>query len=99
MGVIRHFLRLYRAMSTSVVEAFCFSNPLINAGLHLLCLPFILELTRLGIKMEAMIERDDDLKGASEWLLTVGAAGVHIQGAERVPNIHSDGIGTSWRNS
>ena len=72
-------------MSTSVVEAFGFSNPLINAGLHLLCLPFVLELTRLGIKMEGMIERDGDLKGASEWLLGVGAAGVHIQGAEHVP--------------
>ncbi len=79
------YWRLFRSMSTSVVEAFCFSNPLINAGLHLLCLPFVLELTRLGIKMEAMIERDGDLKGASEWLLTVGAAGVHIQGAEHVP--------------
>ena len=31
---MNRFLRLYRAMSASVVEAFCFSNPLVNAILH-----------------------------------------------------------------
>ena len=79
------FLRLYHAMSTSVVEAFCFRNPLVNAALHIACAPFVLELTRLGLKMEGMIARDGDLKGASEWLLEIGAAGVHIQGAENIP--------------
>jgi len=79
------FLRLYRAMSTSVVEAFCFSNPVINAALHVVCAPFVLELTRLGMKMEGMIARDGDLKGASEWLVDIGSKGIRIQGAENVP--------------
>ena len=60
-------------MSTSVVDAFCSSNPLIKAALHIACAPFILELTRLGIKMDGMIARDGHLKGASEWLLEIGA--------------------------
>ena len=34
------FWRLYRAMSASVVEAFCFSHPVLNAILHILCAPF-----------------------------------------------------------
>ena len=79
------FLRLYRAMSTSVVDAFCFHNPLINAGLHIACAPFALELTRLSLKMEGMIARDGHLKGASEWLLDIGAKAIQVQGAEHVP--------------
>ena len=78
-------LHLYRAMSTSVVDAFCFNNPLINAILHIACAPFVLELTRLGLKMERMIARDGDLKGASEWLVDIGAKGIHIHGADNVP--------------
>lgn len=85
MSAIPRYFRLYRAMSSSVVEAFCFSNPLVKAALHIACLPFVLELTRLGMKMEGMIARDGDLKGASEWLLEIGAAGIHIHGAENVP--------------
>ena len=42
---VMQFLRLYRAMSASVVEAFCCGNPLINATLHIACAPFVLELT------------------------------------------------------
>lgn len=83
--VTRSFLRLYRAMSTSVVDAFCFSNPIINAALHILCAPFVLKLTRLGSKMERMIARDGQLKGASEWLLRIGAEGIYSHGAENVP--------------
>lgn len=79
------FIRLYRAMSRSLVGAFCFGNPLINAGLHLLCAPFALELTRLSRKMEAMIARDGDLKGACRWLLRIGARGVRIHDAENIP--------------
>ncbi len=79
------FLRLYRAMSLSVVEAFCFKNPLINVALHVVCAPFVLELTRLGLKMEGMIARDGDLKGASEWLVGIGSKGLHVHGADHVP--------------
>ena len=79
------FFNLYRAMSTSVVDAFCCSNPILKAALHILCAPFALELTRLGLKMEGMIARDGHLKGASEWLVQIGSAGIHIQGAENVP--------------
>ena len=50
-----NFPHLYRAISTSAVEAFRVTNPLINIILHLLCLPSVLELTRLGIKMEGII--------------------------------------------
>ena len=78
-------LHLYRAMSTSLVDAFCCDHPLLRALLHLLCLPFALELTRLGLKMEAMIARDGDLNGACQWLLSIGAARVHIHGAENIP--------------
>ncbi len=84
MFVLR-FAHLYRAMSTSVVDAFCFSNPLLRALLHIVCAPFILELTRLALKMEGIIARDGDLKGACEWLLSIGAAGIHIHGALNVP--------------
>ena len=83
--LMRAFLRLYRAMSGSVVEAFCFGNPLVKGMLHVLCLPFALELTRLGIKMEGMIERDGNLKGASEWLVGIASASVRVQGVENVP--------------
>ena len=79
------FWRLYRAMSTSVVDAFCFGNRLINLLLHMLCLPFVLELTRLGIKMEAMIARDGHLKGASEWLVSIASNGIRIHGAANIP--------------
>ena len=72
-------------MSTSVVDAFCCANPLLNAALHIACAPFVLELTRLGLKMESMIARDGDLKGACEWLLSVGAAGIHVYDADNVP--------------
>ncbi|MCY4537146.1 MAG: 1-acyl-sn-glycerol-3-phosphate acyltransferase [Chloroflexi bacterium] len=72
-------------MSASVVEAFCFTRPALNAILHILCAPFILELTRLGIKMEAMIARDGHLRGASKWLVDIAARAIHIQGAENVP--------------
>ena len=82
---MNRFLRLYRAMSTSIVGAFCFNNPLINAALHIVCAPFVLELTRLGLKMEGMIARDGDLKGACEWLLGIGAAGLRCCGAEKIP--------------
>ena len=82
---INNFPRLYRAMSTSIVDAFCSTNPLINAALHILCLPFALELTRLGLKMERMIARDGHLGGASRWLVDIAAQGIHIQGAENVP--------------
>ncbi len=79
------FARLYRAMSTSVVDAFCCANPLINAALHVACAPFVLELTRLGMKMEGMIARDGDLKGACAWLVSIGAADMRAQGAGDVP--------------
>ena len=80
-----HFLHLYRAMSTSVVGAFCFSNPLIKSALHIVCAPFVLELTRLGLKMEGMIARDGHLKGASQWLVDIGSKSIHIHGADNVP--------------
>ncbi|MCY4073574.1 MAG: hypothetical protein OXG60_19970 [Chloroflexi bacterium] len=79
------FLRLYRAMSASVVEAFCFSHPTLNATLHILCAPFVLELTRLGMKMESMIARDGHLRGASRWLVEIAARVLHVHGAENVP--------------
>ncbi|MCY4020804.1 MAG: glycerol acyltransferase [Chloroflexi bacterium] len=82
---MRAFPRLYRAMSASVVEAFCFAHPLPNVALHVLCAPFALELTRLGLKMEAMIARDGHLSGASRWLVEIAARALHIQGAEHVP--------------
>lgn len=72
-------------MSTSLVDAFCCDHPALRALLHWLCLPFVLELTRLALKMEGMIARDGDLKGACEWLLSIGAASVHVQGAENIP--------------
>lgn len=82
---ISAFPRLYRAMSASVVEAFCFSHPLLKALLHILCAPFALELTRLGMKMEAMIARDGHLRDASRWLVEIAARALHIRGAEKVP--------------
>ena len=82
---ISAFLRLYRAMSASVVEAFCFTHPLINAILHIFCAPFVLELTRLGVKMESMIARDGHLRGASRWLVEIAARAMHTKGAENVP--------------
>ncbi len=79
------FLRLYRAMSASVVDAFCFSHPILNGLLHILCAPFALELTRLGLKMEAIIARDGHLQGASKWLVAIAARAMHIHGAEHIP--------------
>ena len=79
-------------MSASVVEAFCCSNPLINAALHVACAPFVLELTRLGLKMERMIARDGDLKGACAWLVGIGAAGARVQGAEAGPAVGAAAI-------
>ena len=79
------FWRLYRAMSDSVVEAFCFSHPVLNAVLHVFCAPFVLELTRLGIKMESGIARDGHLQGASKWLVEIATQAMQVQGAENVP--------------
>lgn len=72
-------------MSTTVVEAFCFRNPILKAAMHIVCAPFALELTRLGLKMERMITRDGHLKGASEWLVDIGSKGISVHGAEQVP--------------
>ena len=83
--MMKAFVVLYRAMSSSVVEAFCIPNPLLNAALHILCAPFVLELTRLGLKMEDMIARDGHLKAASEWLVDIGSKGLYVDGAENVP--------------
>ena len=77
--------RLYRAMSTSVVDAFCASNPLIKALLHVICAPFVLELTRLGLKMEGIIARESHLHGASAWLVHIASQRIDIAGAERIP--------------
>ncbi|MCY3572598.1 MAG: 1-acyl-sn-glycerol-3-phosphate acyltransferase [Chloroflexi bacterium] len=77
--------RLYRAMSTSVVEAFCCKNPALHALLHALCMPFVLELVRLGIKMEGMIARDRHLQGACRWLVEIAAKSIHIAGAQTIP--------------
>ncbi len=77
--------QLYRAISISVVEAFCFSNSLINSLLHIVCLPFVLELTRLGNKMEGIIRRDKHLKGASQWLVEIATRDIHIHNAANVP--------------
>ena len=85
MNRLTHSLPLYRAISTSVVHAFCASNPLLNAALHLACAPFILQLTRLALKMESLIARDGDLKAASQWLLQIGAADIRIHDADNVP--------------
>ena len=79
------FRHLYRAMSASVVEAFCFTHPLLNAILHILCVPFVLELTRLGIKMESMIARDGHMQSASRWLVEIAARALQVRGAENVP--------------
>ena len=68
-----------------MVGAFCCGNLVLRGLLHLLCLPFVLELTRLGMKMEGMVARDGDLKGASEWLVGIGAAEVRVRGAAVVP--------------
>ncbi len=85
MSIIGSYIRLYRAMSKSVVDAFCARNPLINALLRLLCLPFVLELLRLGLKMEGIIARDGHLKGASAWLVEIASRGIDIAGAESIP--------------
>ncbi len=84
-NLMSNFLRLYRAMSSSVVQAFRCSNPLVNALLHIASAPFVLELARLGIKMEGMIARDGHLKGASEWLVDIAAESIQIHGVENVP--------------
>lgn len=73
-------------MSTSVVEAFCCKSPVLNALLHALCLPFVLELVRLGLKMEGMIARDRHLQGTCRWLVEIAAEGIHIAGAEGIPH-------------
>ena len=85
MGKFDRYLRLYRAMSSSVVDAFCFRNPLINALLHVACAPFALELTRIGLKMEGIIARDGHLKGASAWLVDIASQRIDIRGAGRIP--------------
>ena len=72
-------------MSTSVVEAFCCQNPSLKALLHVLCLPFVLELVRLGIKMERMIARDSHLQGACRWLVEIAAETIDIAGTEGIP--------------
>ncbi|MCY4145014.1 MAG: 1-acyl-sn-glycerol-3-phosphate acyltransferase [Chloroflexi bacterium] len=76
---------LYRAMSTSLVEAFCCQSPVLNALLRAFCLPFALELTRLGIKMEGMVARDRHLQGACRWLVEIAANDIQIDGAENIP--------------
>lgn len=76
---------LYRAISTSVVEAFCCQNPALKALLHGLCLPFVLEMVRLGIKMEKMIARDGHLQDACRWLVKIAARGIDCAGAENIP--------------
>ena len=81
----RPFLRLYRAMTASVVGAFCCRHRIINALLHILCAPFILEMTRLGIKMESVIARDGHLSGACAWLVDIASRSIDIAGAQHIP--------------
>ena len=77
--------QLYRAMSSSVVDAFCADNRALIALLHILCAPFVLELTRLGIKMERMIASDGHLRDACAWLVDIATDSIDIQGAESIP--------------
>ena len=79
------YLRLYRAMSSSVVDAFCCRNRALIILLRILCAPFVLELTRLGIKMERMIARDGQLHDACAWLVDIATHSIDIQGAESIP--------------
>lgn len=79
------FRQLHRAMSASVVAAFCFNHPALKALLRLLCLPCTLELTRLGMKMEAKIKRDGHLRGASQWLVRIAARCLRARGARHIP--------------
>ena len=79
------FLKLLRGMSIAIVQAFCFTHPLINFVLHIICLPFTLRLTRLGMKMERHIVRDASLQGACRWVMRIGSRGMQIAGAEHVP--------------
>ena len=81
----RPFPHLYRAISTSVVGAFCVRNPALRTLLHIACAPFVFELTRLGLKMETVIARDGDLKGACEWLVDIATQSIQIHGADQVP--------------
>ena len=80
-----HFPHLYRAISSSVVGAFCVRNPALRTLLHIACAPFVFELTRLGLKMDDKIARDGDLKGACEWLVDIAAKSIQIHGANSVP--------------
>ena len=82
---ISSFIRLYRAMSASVVDAFCFRHPMLKAALHMLCAPSALELTRLGLKMDATIARDGHLGGASKWLLDIATRACLVQGTQHIP--------------
>ncbi len=79
------FPRLYRAIARTVIDAFCVRNPLLKAALHIACAPFLVQLTRLALKMEKRIARDGDLKGACQWLLSIGASSLRCQGADTIP--------------
>jgi len=72
-------------MSASVVDAFCCRHPLLKSLLHIACAPFVFELTRLGIQMDGIVERDGNLTRACRWLVDMATAGIHIQGAQEIP--------------
>lgn len=82
---IRRYIQLYRAMSGSIVEAFRFTNPVLNTLTHILCSPFIANLTRLGMKMESIIQADGHMQGASQWIMSRATKGVIAHGANCIP--------------
>lgn len=85
LSYIQKYIRLYRAMSGSIVEAFRFSNPILNGVTHIACAPFIANLTRLGMQMEAIIENDGHMHGASEWIINKATQQVLAHGTSCIP--------------
>jgi hypothetical protein len=77
--------RLYRAISSSIVNAFLFKNPIIKAILHAAMSPFITNLTYHALEMESIIEHEGHMQGASAYVIDKGARGVHVHDANRVP--------------
>jgi len=80
------YWQLYRAMSGSIVEAFRFDNSILNGLTHIVCFPFVANLTRLGMEMEAIITRDGHMRGASQWIIEKAFSGIQVHNAECVPH-------------
>ena len=79
------FWQLYRTMADSIVEAFRFTNPILNSFVRVLSFPFALNMARLAFYIEQYIECDGNLQSACQTIMNLLAQDVDAHHVRVIP--------------